>query len=72
MFNVMAELQPDETRKILTTERIPIKPLTMEEAIESLEADSRELVIFRNVQTERVNIVYRRQDGRLVLVEPEP
>lgn len=70
-FNVMAEGLPDTNRKVLETERIPIKPLTMEEAVDSLEADSRELVIFRNVQTERVNIVYRQHDGRLVLIEPE-
>lgn len=70
-FNVIAERLREEGRKVLETERIPIKPLTMEEAIDSLEADSRELVIFRNVQTERVNIVYRQHNGRLVLIEPE-
>ncbi len=69
---MMPERRADEDRKILTTERIPIKPLTVEEAIESLSEDSRHLTIFRNVQTERVNIIYRRPDGRLGLIEPEP
>jgi putative sigma-54 modulation protein len=73
VMNVLApETDHIEDHKVLTTERIAIKPLSMGEAIESLEADSRELVVFRNVETERVNIIYRRQDGSMVLIEPEP
>lgn len=68
---MMEERKPHEKRAILATEKIPIKPLSVEEAIESLEQASQEVVIFRNVQTERVNIVYSRRDGRLVLIEPE-
>jgi putative sigma-54 modulation protein len=60
-----------EERKV-QTERIPIKPLSMEEAIDTLDSDTRELVVFRNVETERVNIIYRRHDGSMVLIEPEP
>lgn len=68
----MPERDHEEARKVLASERIPIKPLTAEEAIQTLEADSRELVVFRNVQTERVNIIYRRHDGSMVFIEPEP
>ncbi len=71
-LNVMAPtLDRDDRRKVLTTERLPIKPLSLEEAIESLEAYTQELIVFRNLQTEHVNIVFRRQDGRVVLIEPE-
>ncbi|HTV54027.1 MAG TPA: ribosome-associated translation inhibitor RaiA [Terriglobia bacterium] len=71
-LNVFAPERDREKERKVLTERIPIKPLSMEEAIDSLEADTRELVVFRNVQTERVNIVYRRHDGSMVLIEPEP
>jgi len=69
---MMPEREADEDRKVLTTERISIKPLTVEEAIESLGKDSGELTVFRNIQTSRVNIIYRRPTGELVLIEPEP
>ncbi|MGH9358537.1 MAG: ribosome hibernation-promoting factor, HPF/YfiA family [Terriglobia bacterium] len=69
---MMPERKADEDRKVITTRRIPIKPLTIEEAIESLGADSREPAVFRNVQTDRVNVVYRHADGQLILIEPEP
>ncbi|MGH9325849.1 MAG: ribosome hibernation-promoting factor, HPF/YfiA family [Terriglobia bacterium] len=71
-MNVMTEeREPDENRRIIATESIPIKPLSLDEAIESLEMASQEVIVFRNIRTERVNIVYTRRDGRLVLIEPE-
>jgi putative sigma-54 modulation protein len=61
-----------EVYRVLEKERFPIKPLTLEEAIESLDGARTGLVVFRNSETERVNVVYRRGDGNLALIEPEP
>ncbi|MGH9396042.1 MAG: ribosome hibernation-promoting factor, HPF/YfiA family [Terriglobia bacterium] len=71
-LNVMRTAQAaDRGREIQTTEKMPVKPLSVEEAIETIEANAGDLVVFRNTDTERVNIVYWRRDGRLVLIEPE-
>ncbi|HEV2418626.1 MAG TPA: ribosome-associated translation inhibitor RaiA [Terriglobia bacterium] len=71
-LNVMRmEQAAGEAAAAVATERIPIKPLSVDEAIATLEADSKDLVAFRNTETDRVNIVYWRRDGRLVLIEPE-
>ena len=73
LLNVLGSQRVDhEEHRVLERERIPIKPLTMEEAIESLDASPRGLVVFRNSDTERVNVIYRRPDGNLGLIEPEP
>lgn len=71
-LNVM-RMEPavGEAAAAVATERIPIKPLSVDEAIATLEADSKDLVAFRNTETDRVNIIYWRRDGRLVLIEPE-
>ncbi len=61
-----------EERRILATEQIPIKPMTVEEAIEALDTTQTGLVVFRNLQTERVNVIYQRPDGNLALIEPQP
>ena len=61
-----------EEARIVESERLPVKPLTLEEAVESLDAASGGVVVFRNAETERVNVVYRRPDGNLGLIEPEP
>jgi putative sigma-54 modulation protein len=61
-----------EVYRVLETERFPLKPMTLEEAIESMDGGRTALVVFRNAETERVNVVYRRADGNLALIEPEP
>ncbi len=59
-------------REAVERERFPLEPLSLEEAIASLQAATRGVVVFRNTGTERVNVVYRRPDGKLGLIEPEP
>ncbi len=72
LLNVLAAEPVDHReRETLETERIAIKPLTVEEAIESKELVQRGAVVFRNSETERVNVIYRRNDGELALIEPE-
>jgi putative sigma-54 modulation protein len=73
LLNVLKSERVDhEVYRVLEKERFPIKPLTLEEAIESLDGARTGLVVFRNSETERVNVVYRRGDGNLALIEPEP
>lgn len=73
LINVLDAGRVDhEEYRVLETERIPIKPLTVEEAIEALEQTRDGAVVYRNPGTERVNVIYRRQDGSLGLIEPEP
>ena len=73
LLNVLGVERVDhEEHQVLETERIPIKPLTVEEAIETLDAARQDIVVFRNQVTERVNVIYRRPDGNLGLIEPEP
>jgi putative sigma-54 modulation protein len=73
LLNVLGTPRVDhEEHQILETERFPIKPLSVEEAIETLDSTRMGLVVFRNTDTERVNVLYRREDGKLGLIEPEP
>jgi len=73
LLNVFTSSQVDhEERLVIETERLPVKPLTIEEAIESLDTMPSGVVVFRNAKSERVNVVYRRPDGKLGLIEPEP
>lgn len=60
-----------EDRQILETERIAIKPMTIGEAVSALDSMRQGVVVFRNSGTERVNVLYRRGDCHLGLIEPE-
>ncbi len=72
LLNALATDRVDrEESRVVHTERLPLKPLSLEEAIESLDRSRAGAVVFRNPQTERVNVIYHRPDGHLGLIEPE-
>jgi putative sigma-54 modulation protein len=58
-------------RPVLDAERVPLRFLTVEEAVDDLELRRRGIVVFRNSTTDRVNVLYQREDGNLTLIEPD-
>jgi len=46
-------------------------PITVEDAIVCLDYIDHEFYVFRNVQTDEVNVVYKRNSGGVGLIEPE-
>ncbi|HUI41684.1 MAG TPA: ribosome-associated translation inhibitor RaiA [Terriglobia bacterium] len=71
VLNLLAGARVDHhEHEVLETERIAIKPLAVDEAIESADLTRRGVVVFRNSETDRVNVMYRRADGKLALIEP--
>jgi putative sigma-54 modulation protein len=62
---------PDEQPALdLLVRRLPLKPMSVEEAAAALERASEDFVLFTNASTDAVNVLYRRRDGGLGLVEP--
>ena len=56
---------------IVRTERYPVKPMYVDEAILQLEMSHRQFLVFRNAQSSRVNVLYRRgKTGDFGLIEP--
>lgn len=51
--------------------RYAVKPMSIEDAALRIEAVSEPFVVFRHAETERINILYQRPDGRLGLIDPE-
>ena len=69
---------PAETREevgeelgVARVKRFPIKPMPVEEAIMQMNLLGHNFFVFANAETEKVNVVYRRYDGRYGLIEPE-
>ena len=58
-------------RRVLRTSRYQVKPMTVEEAALSVDAGNDAFLVFRNASTESINVLYRRKDGHLGLIEPE-
>jgi putative sigma-54 modulation protein len=57
--------------RIVETNDLPIKPMTIEEAAMQLESTSDEFIVFRNAATDNINVLYRRRDNNLGLIRPE-
>jgi len=47
-----------------------LKPMSVEEAAAELGRGSDDFVVFTNASTDTVNVLYRRGDARLGLIEP--
>jgi putative sigma-54 modulation protein len=57
--------------RILRATRYAVRPMTVEEAAMAVDDGKDAFLVFRNARTEAVNVLYRRKDGHLGLIEPE-
>lgn len=55
---------------VIQTERYPVKPMFIDEAVLQLEMSARQFLVFLNARTEKVNVLYRRKDGSFGQIEP--
>jgi putative sigma-54 modulation protein len=64
---------PREERgpRVIRNRRFAVKPMTIEEAALEVGASADGVLVFRDASTERVNVLYKRKDGNLGLIEPE-
>jgi putative sigma-54 modulation protein len=73
-LSVQAAAQDDdgaEDFKIVKTKRFAIKPMGVQEAILQMNLLHHDFYVFANSDTEEVNVIYRRKDGKYGLIEPE-
>ena len=61
---------PDEDTTIVKTKQFSVNPMSPEEAVLQLELVGHDFFVFRNAETEIINVVYRRRDGDYGLIEP--
>lgn len=66
-----APVEEDDSIHIVKTKRFNLKPMDAEEAVLQMDMLGHNFFVFSNAETEEVNVVYRRKDGRFGLIEPE-
>jgi putative sigma-54 modulation protein len=62
--------ESDGSPRIVRTKRFDIKPMTAEEAALQMELLGHDFYLFSNSETGESNVVYRRRDGDVGLIEP--
>ena len=68
----IADGQADRSRdrRIVKVKRFDIEPMFEEDALTRMEELGHDFFVFVNAETERVGILYRRDDGHFGLIEP--
>ncbi|MGB9679504.1 MAG: ribosome hibernation-promoting factor, HPF/YfiA family [Thermoanaerobacteraceae bacterium] len=56
--------------EIVKTKRFPVKPMSAEEAILQMNLLGHSFFVFTNAESDVINVVYKRKDGKYGLIEP--
>lgn len=60
----------EDNHQVVLREKIPVHPLTIDEAMEELDKSEDAFMAFTNAQTSQFNVLYSRGDGTFGLIEP--
>ena len=66
-----AEEDPEAELQIIKVRKFASKPMTAQEAVVQMNLSRDEFLVFSNSQTNRVNVVYKRKDGKYGWIEPD-
>ncbi|WP_152396381.1 ribosome hibernation-promoting factor, HPF/YfiA family [Paenibacillus guangzhouensis] len=61
----------EDTLELVRTKRFTLKPMDVEEAILQMNMVGHNFFVFSNMDTNQVNVVYRRNDGKYGLIEQD-
>ena len=64
------QADPSGDRRIVKVKRFAIEPMFEEDALTRMEELGHDFFVFVDAETERVGILYRRDDGHFGLIEP--
>lgn len=73
-FDSGAGAQGDGERapmRVIRTRRYAVKPMSVDDAALEIGTEQGAFLVFRNDSTDSVNVLFRRPDGNLGLIEPE-
>jgi putative sigma-54 modulation protein len=56
--------------RIIAARRYAVKPMTAEEAAMQLTGETDQFLVFRDADTQRIGVLYKRKDGNFGLIEP--
>ncbi|MDF2821010.1 MAG: putative sigma-54 modulation protein [Clostridiales bacterium] len=68
---VNSNIEEEDNIKLVKSKKFAIKPMDAEEACLQMELIGHSFFVFRNTETDEVNVVYKRKEGTYGLIEPE-
>jgi putative sigma-54 modulation protein len=65
------ELLGERLPRIIRSHEVAAKPMSVDDAAIQIGDSNRDFLVFRNADTERLNVVYKRKDGNIGWIEPD-
>jgi putative sigma-54 modulation protein len=67
-----SEIDPEaaKTVRIVRSSRYAIKPLSPEDAAQEVSVSENQFLVFRDSETDKIAVIYKRKDGDYGLIEP--
>ncbi|MCI5605120.1 MAG: ribosome-associated translation inhibitor RaiA [Clostridia bacterium] len=71
LINGESYTEGEETKEfeIVKTKRFTVKPMSSEEAVLQMNLLGHSFFVFKNVDTNEMNVVYKRKDGKYAIIE---
>lgn len=60
--------EDEDTPQIMRTKEFTVKPMFSDEAVEQMELLGHDFFVFRDAETDQINVLYRRKDGNYGLI----
>lgn len=67
---VLSNDASEKAPKIVKSKAFIATPLTISEALEEIQVNSKTFLVFTNAETSRINVLYKRDDGNFGLIDP--
>jgi len=71
VYDYIDTIKEEESNKIVKRKKIDVKPMDEEEAILQMELVGHEFYLFKNIETGKAALVYKRKDGNYGMIESE-
>ena len=71
MFESIEKVEEENEDKIVKRKKVEVKPMSEEEAILQMELLEHQFYIFKDAETDKVAVVYKRKEGNYGIIESE-
>ena len=68
--DAVAHVEDDGEPRLVRSEQMFPKPMDVDEAIMQLDLSGQQFLVFTNSATDKLNVLYKRDDGHYGLIEP--
>lgn len=69
LSNRMEDDEEEERPRVVETRKVVLQPMSLDDAVMALDSSKNRFFIYRDISSENVTVLYRRDDGQYVLIE---